>query len=77
MQPRHGAWPVDSPTQYQRGQICGKVLQVVHPGPRDLSGDSASERINLGQDQAKKSAKDQTLISLPDGKKLTKGVGLQ
>ena len=38
--------------------------------------DSASERINLGQDQAKKSAKDQTLISLPDGKKLTKGVGL-
>ena len=39
--------------------------------------DSAIKLIKLGQDQAKKSAKDQTLISLPNGKKLTKGVGLQ
>ena len=48
LQPRHGAWPVDSPPQCQRGQICGKVLQAVHAGPRELSGDSASERIEAG-----------------------------
>ena len=47
LQPRHGAWPVDRLAEYQRGQSCGKVLQAVHAGPRDLSGDSASERIEL------------------------------
>ena len=39
MQPRHGAWPVGRLAEYQRGQSCGKVLQAVHAGPRDLSGD--------------------------------------
>ena len=48
LQPRHGAWPVGSLTQHRRGQICGKVLQAVHAGPRDLSGGSASERIEAG-----------------------------
>ena len=39
MHPRHGTWPVDRLAEYQRGQSCGKVLQAVHAGPRDLSGD--------------------------------------
>ncbi len=38
MQPRHGAWPVGSLTQYRRGKRRGKVLQVVHTSPKGLSG---------------------------------------
>ena len=34
LQPRHGAWPVGSLTQYRRGQRRGKVLPPVGAGPQ-------------------------------------------
>ena len=53
LQPRHGAWPVGSLPQYQRGQRYGKVLQPVHACPRGLSGGfSPASESNWVKDRA-------------------------
>ena len=50
LQPRHGAWPVGSLTQYRRGQRRDKVLPPVDVGPRGLSG-RLGQRANRGWGQ--------------------------
>ena len=55
LQPRHGAWPVGSLTQYRRGKRRGKVLPPVGAGPqgsirwtRPSSSSSSSSWVRTG-----------------------------
>ena len=57
MRPLHGAWPIDSLTQYQRGQRRGKVLQAVDASPRGLSN-GLGQRTNQAEAGASQGRQD-------------------
>ena len=58
LQPRHGAWPVDSLAQYQRGQRRGKALPTVDIGPRrPIRWTRPASESSWGQDRARAGGK--------------------
>ena len=66
MQPRHGAWPVDSLTHYQRGGPAAKYFRRSTLAQEVYQVDSASERIKLEPVQGRRET-DRTITGFGPG----------